>query len=80
MAHTLETWPTEATRGARYPWDEWANGQVWHITKGTDFTCGIETMVHNIHRTAKRLNLGIRTHLKRNQGVIVFQFLHPGAP
>lgn len=36
MAKVLDQEPIWNTRKGRYDWDSWFNGQVWHLTKGTE--------------------------------------------
>ncbi len=37
MAETLDRWPTDGKGGARYPWNQWLDGQIWKLTRGEDF-------------------------------------------
>lgn len=44
--------PRGKGRAAKYPWDEWADGQTRKITQGEDYTCKTNSMAVQIRQRA----------------------------
>jgi len=62
MASRVSTFSAKAPRSAiRYPWREWADGTIWRITRGEDFTCDTKSMkgLIRVHawRTGRRVRV-----------------------
>lgn len=70
MAEKLATMPT-SRRG--HPWDEWADGDVWKITKGEDFQSGLESMRTQLYGKARSLNMDVDVVVDRDAGTITFR-------
>ena len=78
MARTLKAFSWEhATRKekgeSKYPWNEWADGQVWKLTRGRDFKCQVTSMQVATSVQAKKMYLKARTRIV-DQSTIVIQF------
>ena len=45
MASKLKqfTFRGRGRQASRHPWDEWLNGDIWKLVKGTDFSCRVES-------------------------------------
>lgn len=75
MARTLDDFPM--VRGeARYPWDQWLDGQVWELVSGEDFTAKPPTLKANAQLQAKKRNGRVRTRqfLAGERQTVVLQF------
>jgi hypothetical protein len=46
-----------------YPYDQWLDGQVWKLIKGTDFNCGVKSMRVNLYNAARGRKIKIKTDL-----------------
>lgn len=63
MATRLEGFPEKAKHGnLRYPWDEWLDGGVWRLEKGTDFQCAVGSFANCARSAALGRGLRIKTH------------------
>lgn len=62
-------------RGSRgfYPWDQWENGEWWHLVEGADFVSSKKTMVTVIHNRAGRY--GMTAEARRCDDGVVFRFI-----
>lgn len=62
MARRLDSFPA-ATRAQQYPWDEWLDGNVWQLDRGTDYRAKASTIIANARLQAKRRGGILRTRL-----------------
>ena len=37
MAEVLDKWPGGGRGNQKYPFDEWLDGRIWKLVRGTDF-------------------------------------------
>lgn len=74
MARRLEGFP--AATGARYPWDEWLDGSVWELIRGSDFQSKTPTFRANAQLQAKKRGGRARTKKVEVDGreAVVVQF------
>lgn len=73
---------TDATFGGlgappKYPWDKWADGGSWRITRGEDFDIPAVSMAAVIRSYAKRNGLFVGT--RRTGDTIAFRFVRATA-
>lgn len=70
-------------RPPKYPWDLWANGKAWHLRRGNreeidsgdkDFEAELISFRTMVHRKARDLDLGAKTHINRADHSIKVQF------
>ena len=55
-----------------YDWDTILNGNIWKLTKGTDFQSGVETFRAGAYAMAKTRGLKLQTTIDTaNQAVIL---------
>lgn len=73
MAEIVDQMPSNRGRKPKYPWQAWANGAVWKISKGVDFTCSFAVIRAAIHSTAARKGVSVRTSRVGND--VYFQFI-----
>ena len=71
MARQIETFPNP-TRFS-YPWHEWANGDIWALTPGEDFTCSIPSMRATIFNFAEKQMLKARTRVVNGELIVQFK-------
>lgn len=65
MADPITTWPGRSS-SAKYPWNEWLDGQIWSLVQGTDFTGPPNNMRNAASAAAKVRGLKIRTSVQEN--------------
>ncbi len=63
MAKKVDAWPTN-TRGARYPWDEWLDGDIWALETGKDFGMNAENFRAQVYIAAKNRGMTVTTARK----------------
>lgn len=75
MARKLESFPTVASQ-ARYPWDEWLNGDIVQLFAGEDYSAKTRTIVSTARTQAKRRGGNVRTRLltEDDRESVVLQF------
>jgi len=39
---------------ARYPWDEWADGNTWHLVEGDDYHTSTDNFIDTAKKWARR--------------------------
>ncbi len=59
----------------RYPWKEWADGQIRELKEGDDFTCKTHTMAMMARGYAKKNNLRAKVKADKANGTCVLQFV-----
>lgn len=57
----IDSMPAGTGKRARYPWNEWFDGQVRQLENGVDFTCTPEGLRTTIHTAAKRMGFKVTT-------------------
>lgn len=62
---------------AKYPWDKWADGGTWRITRGEDFDIPAVSMAAILRAHAKRNDLFVGT--RRTGDTIEFRFVQTSA-
>jgi hypothetical protein len=74
VARRLDSFP--AAHAQHYPWEEWLDGNVWQLDRGTDYTAKANTIITNARTQARRRGGSVRTRLLRQNGdeAIVLQF------
>lgn len=59
---------------AKYPWNQWGDGNIWEITLGTDFDCKTVSMRGVLYSYAKRAGLKLHAQCLMRLGKIRFRF------
>lgn len=76
MARVLSEYEFKTRSHSIYPWQKWADGQIWQITKGTDYKSenGFRSSALGY---ARRNGMTLKTSVTKVQGkqAIVFQFV-----
>jgi hypothetical protein len=72
MAKVLDTFDFSRGRGPALPWDVWADGQIWRLTRGIDFHC--QTTSLRALAISRRRNGRFRTSII-DENVVVIQFV-----
>lgn len=85
MATKLDEFPAGGRGGSRFPFDEWADGSVWQLTRGehegADFQQSTASMRAALYAAAKRRGMKVHTRSVRDgtNETLVVQFLaNPG--
>lgn len=75
MAQTV----TEFTPTGRpkYPWQSWTDGQIWRLSRGTDFKVGRESMRQAVYDWARRKGMKVTVHHAGDEDLEI-QFFHEG--
>lgn len=60
--------------GYKYPWDEWADGQVRRAVRGEDFEVDAAAFTSNLHQAARKRSMKVRTKKENDGGSVIFQF------
>lgn len=56
MAERLQEMPAKAHRGSAHPWHDWADGSVWKVTRGVDFSSAVESFRTQLYGKARQLS------------------------
>jgi hypothetical protein len=56
----------------RYPWATWANGKIWRVERGEDFSCTAHGFRQQLYAYAKLNSLKVRATIKGD--AVEFQF------
>jgi hypothetical protein len=72
MPVKLDTFPSLPSH-SRYDWDTLLNGDIWKLSRGTDFGGKTRTFVAAARAQAKRRNGAVRTRLLDDDVVIQFR-------
>lgn len=72
MAEKLGEFPPAGNR-RKYPWEDWLNGEIWMLRRGTDFDADVQIWSVRSAATmyAHRHGLRIRTSIWDNDTLIV---------
>jgi hypothetical protein len=73
MAEKLADMPSKRGRAQKHPWDEWADGSVWKITKDQDFSGAVESMRTQLYGKARQLNKELEILVDKAAGTITFR-------
>lgn len=71
MAEMLNDYKWGRKGNAKYPWDLWLDGNVWKLTKGTDFNCAVESM--RLGAVAKAKRIGMRLNVESGEDYVIIQ-------
>jgi hypothetical protein len=63
MAVQLEQMPGAGGRTPRdsYPWDQWLNGNRWHLTRGEDYQVATLALRAYVYRKARAIGITVST-------------------
>ena len=61
----LKSFPARQRR-TKYPWDQWLDGSVWELRKGSDYDIDTLSLRALAGKAAKRAGTRVRTKLIRN--------------
>lgn len=78
MARKLDQFPL--SKAAKYPWDEYMDGNVWELTRGEDFDCSVTSMQGAARTQANRRRGTVRMrtrHSNDGRELVVLQFVRP---
>ena len=62
---------------AKYPWDRWADGNIWEVTAGVDFDCKPISFRGILYSYAKRSGLKLQVQSLTRMGKLRFRFYNP---
>lgn len=65
MGEIIESVDISKGRPAKYPWEEWTDGQSRRLHRGGDFDATLESFRTMVHRKAR--DMGMRAHTKINE-------------
>jgi hypothetical protein len=57
-------WDSHTSR-ARFPWDEWTNGEVYQGIQGEDFQCGPHAFTAQLRARAEKLGVKVKTRVEK---------------
>lgn len=81
MARKVEhDWEKERNKPgpqAKYPWDQWLDGDTWELIRNFDFRCKVETFKQLASRTARERRLKVNWWNGINEDVIFMQAYRP---
>lgn len=60
------------TGKAKYPWDEWTNGEIWEITRGVDYNPEPRRMRMRLYNRAQRYGLKVQVNVIGDRIIFVF--------
>ena len=60
MAKKVSAWPTNSSN-TRYPWDQWLDGNIWELTKGSDLAQDSEHSRAQVYIAARNRGKKART-------------------
>jgi hypothetical protein len=76
MASVLSQEPVWFTsRRSKYSWDQWLDGQTWHLKKGEDFTVASGALRAAAANAAKVRDLDLRAKITP-EGDVILRALH----
>tara|TARA_R100000306_G_C4356527_1_gene133018 strand:- start:231 stop:599 length:369 start_codon:yes stop_codon:yes gene_type:complete len=61
----------------KYPWDSWADGNIWEVTMGVDFDCQPTSMRGILYHFAKSRGLKVQVRSIARLGKMRFRFYNP---
>ena len=61
---------------SRFPWEQWANGKTWKVTKGDDFNSTALRFRQRLYTRAKEFGMKVRTKVI-DKKTVAFQFFKP---
>ena len=77
MAKKLDSFPAKHRPPyGKYPFHEWADGNVWEAVQGVDFKCSLISFAALIYKHADRNGIKCRVH-KPGDKRVIFQFYKP---
>ncbi len=72
MAQILESYGFKKVgREAKYPYDQWLDGQIWKLQHMVDFECQPHGLRQSFYAAAKRRGIKVRVSILPNGDVIV---------
>lgn len=89
MAKTLTAFPDEdeSQKRGRYPWNEWLNGEVWELRRGTraqvesgdaDYAVTTKSFRSAVMQATTTRKGEVRTAILDEGNRLVIQFMPPG--
>jgi hypothetical protein len=66
MATIVDEIPPAERGAAKYPWDEWLNGQNWKLVRGIDFQVPTATFRSGAASIGRRRGLAVKTRVIGN--------------
>jgi len=81
MAKKLDSYEFRSfgTSGSSYPWDDWADGSIWQLTKGEDFTAKPQTVAQQARKWAKANGFKVHVSAEKDGDKVVLQFVRKDA-
>lgn len=75
MARTLKEFPISPK--ARYPWDQWLDGQVWQLEERDDYGCKTTTLRQNAKVQATKRGGRVKSCVNKEPDgdILYLQFL-----
>lgn len=75
MAKQLKKFTFKTQGGGIYPWDQWADGSIWEITRAdvSDNTT-LENFRVNLTTQSRRHGMRCRSNMNTKEGTLTFQF------
>jgi hypothetical protein len=74
MATVLNSFEFSRGRGrkSKYPWDEWADGQIRRLVQGEDFDVKLETIIQSAYHHAKKNGVKVKVTKDSDKSVVVW--------
>ena len=69
-------WDSTTSR-ARFPWDEWTDGQTYQAVQGVDFQSGPYSFTQQLRKKAEKLGVEVKTRVEQDKdepASVFFQF------
>lgn len=81
MATVVDTktkieWDKTTTR-ARFPWDDWTNGEMYQAVQGDDFQCGPHSFTAQLRAKSEKISKPVKTRVEQSDkgpASVFFQF------
>jgi hypothetical protein len=72
-----EILPRPWSRGAKYEWNSWLDGQCWVLRHGVDFHGRADMVTNAAHQAARIRGLKVRTSVDKAAGTVKVQAVRP---
>jgi hypothetical protein len=57
----------------KYPWQQWANGEVWEVKRGEDFDISPSNFAQRVYQQA--YSRGAKANVNINEDTVTFQIV-----
>lgn len=74
MAKVLKSFDFSESGHSKYPWDQWADGRIWQLRAGEDFTASVPSFRVAAGTWARRNGRKVRISARGATGTVTLQF------